>query len=213
MLGIGRLMTQKIAVCARIKILPVAFAALFADGKRNGAVRVLRMDGRDDLADEIIRVKRVLAALQNERAKAEVVPLRAAGKNLLFRQTVSRHVSVIPTDATIVTVIFAVIRKLNESAHVHVRAVVRAAHLVRGLLQRRVIGIGLQNRLKFRIAEVTLLAQTVDQSVNFICGHEIPPFFKFGVAHSACGFSSVRIARIVSEMRSSSVQPSISAPR
>ena len=35
----------------------------------------------------------------------------------------------------------------------------------------------------------------------------------FGVAHSACGFSSVRIARIVSEMRSSSVRPSISAPR
>ena len=53
----------------------------------------------------------------------------------------------------------------------------RAAHLVRGLLQRRIIGVRLQNRFKFRIAEVTLLAQTVDQSVNFICGHEIPPFF------------------------------------
>ena len=62
MLGIGRLVTQKIAVCARIKILLVAFAALFADGKRNGAVRVLRMDGRDNLADEVIRVERVLAA-------------------------------------------------------------------------------------------------------------------------------------------------------
>ena len=71
--------------CARIKILLVAFAALFADGKRNGAVRVLRMDGRDNLADEVICVERVLAALQNERAKAEVVPLRAAGENLLFR--------------------------------------------------------------------------------------------------------------------------------
>ena len=121
------------------------------------------------ISSEVIRVKSC-----KTNAKAEVY-LRAAGKNLLFRQTVARRVSVIPTDATIVTVIFAVVRKLNESAHVHVRAVVRAAHLVCGLFAARVIGVSL--RLKFRIAEVTLLAQTVDQSVNFICGHEIPPFF------------------------------------
>ena len=102
-------MAEQVAICACVKKSLVAFPAPLADGKRDGTVGISAFYGRDQGAQPLIVPVGILAALQNEGAKAQCVAGSAAGENLFLVQSVSVDVFAAIADTAVETVVFAVI--------------------------------------------------------------------------------------------------------
>lgn len=69
MLRIRSFVAQQITVGACIEVCLIAGTAFLADGQRNGAVRMLLVDGADDSADFVIRIIRILATCSTKVRK------------------------------------------------------------------------------------------------------------------------------------------------
>ena len=76
-------MPQQITVGAGGKKPLVTLAAALAQGQRNRRVRMMRADGRDEFGKAIVVEPGVFAALEDERAEAEVVADLAAAEDFV----------------------------------------------------------------------------------------------------------------------------------
>ena len=157
--AVGSLVPQQIPVRTGTVIGEIALARLFADGQRDRAVRKARADTRHDRTDACIREERIFAALQNERAVAERVTFFTAGEYGIRIQAIPLHTGVAAADAAVVTVVFAIVRKLDQTAHKHGVSVNTSAHRICGGKQRVVESSGLQHSLQFRIGQISLRLQ------------------------------------------------------
>ena len=159
-MAVGRgLMPQEIAVCTRVKVCLIARARLFADGERDGAVGIALADRGDDGADLVVGIVGILAALQDKGAESERIALAAAGEDVHQLQPVAGGVPVSVPDAAVVAVVFAVVGKFDESAHIDRVAVSLTAHRIRRLAQQFVRRVRLQQRAERLVRQVARVAQ------------------------------------------------------
>ena len=119
---------QKIAVCLGVKKRLITFPGAFADGKGHCAVWEFFFDRTHDLTDFFIGKPKILSALEDESAKAQLISGPAAGKNLLLCQTVAFCLTIAGADTAVIAVISAVVGKFNESADPYLVPVVAVAH-------------------------------------------------------------------------------------
>lgn len=87
----------------------------FPDGKGDRTVRKSGMDCVNDVCQDGIGKISILASLQNEGAKAQLISVLAAVQNGLLRQAVSAGILVAPPDSAIEAVIFAVVCKFDQA--------------------------------------------------------------------------------------------------
>ena len=80
---VGGLVAQQVALGARVMQGLVARAAALPHRQRHGAVGMGGADARDDVAEALVGKPRVLAALQDEGAKAEPVAFLHAREDAL----------------------------------------------------------------------------------------------------------------------------------
>ena len=114
---ICRFVAQQIAPCTCIKIGLIVFSCLFADGECNSTVGKCRMDRSHKRADPFCCKIKIFPALQDKGTKAECIAFSAAGEDFFFCQPVAVGMTVSGPDTAIVAVIFAVIGKLDQTAH------------------------------------------------------------------------------------------------
>ena len=116
---VRRLVAEQVAVCPGVIEGLVICPRHLPQGEGHGAVGVVGFDGPKEPAHAGNGKGPVLAALENEGAKAQPVALGAAGENILVRQAVAVAVLVRPADAAVVAVVFAVVCKFNDAAEEH----------------------------------------------------------------------------------------------
>ena len=117
-----RLVAQQIPVRASVKQPLVGRPAPFSDGERNGAVRKVPPDGRDQGDQPVIRPVSILAALQDEGPEIQRVACLAAGQYLLLRQAIAVRRLVGPTQAAIEAVVAAIACKFNDAPEKDLRS-------------------------------------------------------------------------------------------
>ena len=120
MLFVRRLVTKEISVRAGIVEALIALIGLLADRERDRAVRVRFLDLRYDLADFIVGIVRILAALKYKGLKAQLRALIAARKDLFFSKAVAARVFVAAADPAVIAVVFTVIGELDQAAKIDV---------------------------------------------------------------------------------------------
>ena len=127
--GIGRLLPQKIPLRSGIKIRLIALPAFLPDGQGNGAVRMVSMDLRYQLAHPLIGIPRILAPLQHKGAEAQLAALPAAVQNLLLAQPIAPGVLITPADAAVIAVVLADVGELDEPPEIDLMTVDPVPHL------------------------------------------------------------------------------------
>ena len=172
--GIRRFVAQKIAVCPRGVELFKALSSALAKRQRDGAVRVGFANGTDDIHHALIGKVRVLAALQNEGAEAEVIAYLAALQDLFLGQAIALGIAVASANAAVQAIVFAVVGILDQSADIDLTGVVLFAHgsCTRMQIFLCVIVLHFNEKGKLLIGQVMLLFQFINQ---FICVHEFCP--------------------------------------
>ena len=109
-------MAQQIAIRPRLKETPVAFFGFFPCGEGDGAVGIAAFDLRNQAGKKIVRIIGVFAALQHKRAESQAIALPAAVQYFFFAEAVPGSLTVVPADAAVKAVVFAVAGKLNQAA-------------------------------------------------------------------------------------------------
>ena len=130
------LVPQQIPVCAGVKHPLIIAGAVFAERKRNGAVRIFLPDGGNHAADAVHR-ENAFAALKHKRAEAERIAFGTAAENLLVRQNVAFTGAVAPADAAVQTVVPAHVADFNQPANENGGAVDFAADSIGQLRSSR----------------------------------------------------------------------------
>ena len=85
---VRRFVPQQIAICARVEHSLIFLTGEFAERQRNGAVGEFTLYPCDDAAD-LVSGEYPLAALEHKGAKAERIPLAAAGVYLLLGKDIA----------------------------------------------------------------------------------------------------------------------------
>lgn len=125
MVRVRRLVAEQVAVCPGVIQGLVILPRHLSQGEGHGAVGVVGFDGPKEPAHAGNGKGSILAALENEGAKAQLIALGAAGENILVRQAVAVAVLVRPADAAVVAVVAAEVTDLDETAGVDLGAVNR----------------------------------------------------------------------------------------
>lgn len=123
MLFIRSLMAQQISVRPCIKIALIAFLWLFSDRECNCAVRILCLNPGHYPTDALIRIVRILTALQHKGAKAKLIATLAACHNLLRAQAIAVRVRITVPYAAIEAIVFAVVGKLYQPSYKNLIAI------------------------------------------------------------------------------------------
>ena len=89
---------------------------------------MLVLDGLNDADDHVILIVGILAALQNDRPKAQVIAVGRASQDVLFGQPVSVGISVRTSYAAVVAVVFAVVGELDQASYVDLVAIMRTGN-------------------------------------------------------------------------------------
>lgn len=111
-------MAQQITICSCFFPKLIGFTAAFANGKRNGTVRISLFYGADDSCQICVAVDKIFTTLQNKGSKAQGVALLTAGKDLFFGQAVANSFCVAASYSTVITVISAVIGEFYQPANI-----------------------------------------------------------------------------------------------
>ena len=118
------LVAEKVSVCSGLKEPSVTLSGKFPDGKSDRAVRKTLPDSGDDICHPVFREPSVLAALEDKGAEAETVSVFAAGKNLIFGQSVADRVFIAFAYAAVIAVVPAVVGKFDQPPDIDVLSVV-----------------------------------------------------------------------------------------
>jgi hypothetical protein len=172
MLRVRRLMPKEIPVrpCVKKPLIYVAFS--LPDGKRDRHIGKTLTDRVDDLTEVIVRKSRILPALEDKRAEAEIISLFTAFEDLIIREAVPVKLPVVPADAAVPAVIPAIICKFDEPAEINIVAVNgirpdprRAPELIAFISCHRAAAS--QKSQELIISEVALCIQFLDQFRHF----------------------------------------------
>ena len=123
-----RLVTQQVTFGARLMQTLVALAASLAERQRDRAVGMRRMDALYNAAEHVVGEEGVFPALQNERAKSQLVACVRTFDDLVGGEAVAACGGVRPADAAVQAIVLAEARHLDEPAGEHLRAVYPPAH-------------------------------------------------------------------------------------
>ena len=116
MILIRRLMAEEIpARTGPVKSL-IALPAFFTDAERHHHVRVKSLYTLNDPADHLLRIILILPALKNGRQETELIPPAGTGNNLLRIKPEAPDTGIPAPYPAVITVIPAVIRKLDQPA-------------------------------------------------------------------------------------------------
>ena len=119
MLLIRSLMTEKISVHAGFSVASVRLLRFFSNGKGQGTVRVFCFNLMYNRKKSFICIISVLSSLKNKSPESQFITLLTAEENVFFCQSVSLGIFVAAADTTVITVIFAVIGKFNQSSYIN----------------------------------------------------------------------------------------------
>ena len=111
-------MAQQIPIGTSGKKLFIAFPTAFPYGKGDGAVGMIFSNGRYQMAQTIIVIPHILAALEHKCAKSQGITSTARLQNFFFRQTVSLRLSVAFADTAIIAIIFADVGNFHQSTDI-----------------------------------------------------------------------------------------------
>ena len=148
---IGSFMAQKVAVGTCTEKGVVALFRFFPEGEGNGAVRKPVPDFGDNPADSGIRIIGILTPLQNIGAKSQPVPLLTAGEDFLLAQSVPLDLLISPADSAVITIIPAVIGKLNQSPDIDLIPIDLPAFFIRRTQKTGIEFVALQQRRQLMI--------------------------------------------------------------
>ena len=126
--GACRLVTQQVTPSARFMQTLVAFAASLAERQRDRTVGMCHSNAADYAAEHVVGEERVFPALQNERAKSQLVAFVRTFDDLVGGKAVATRRCIRPADAAVQAIVPAEARHLNEPAGEHLRAVYPPAH-------------------------------------------------------------------------------------
>lgn len=118
MLWIMCLMPQKISVGSGVEESPIAVEGLLSNGKRDGTIRVETFDVCDQADHFLIRIIRILSALQYEGSESQFISGLAAGEDIFFREPIASGAGVAPADSAVETIVFAVVGEFDQSADI-----------------------------------------------------------------------------------------------
>ena len=165
------LMPEQVAVRARFPEDAVTLPGTLADGERDGAVRPAGTDRSDNVCKTFIRIPPVFAALEHKGTESQFVSVRAAVKDLFFRQPVALCVRIAFPDPAVIAVISAVISKLDQPPDVHVMPVMPDADLSCPIKEiPGCFGAPSPDEIcPFTASQGTVLLQFVDQRLDPAC--------------------------------------------
>ena len=123
-------MTQKITVGSCLLICTITLLGFFSNRKCQCTIRINFFDTADQTDQFFICIISVFSPLENKCPKSQFVSLPAAGKNILFCQTVTLGISVAAADSTVIAVIFTVICKLDQTTYIDFISVYLLPHLI-----------------------------------------------------------------------------------
>ena len=121
---IRRLMTKKITIYSRLKILFIGLSGLFPDGQGNCTVGVSFPYRRNNVYDSLIRKIGILSPLHHERPKTQSIPFLTTGKNLFLGKAITLHLAIVSLDSAIMAVILAKVRKFNQPSRIDSASVI-----------------------------------------------------------------------------------------
>ena len=187
----------------------IALPGPLSDGEGHRAVGVPGPDLRDQVADPLIRIIRVLSPLQDQGPKAQPVAVFTAAKDPVPVQAVAVRLPVGPADAAVIAVVFTIVRKLDQAAQVDLPAVFPAGCLrsflveVSGLLP----GQGLQQGPQVLPREGAVPLQPVDPVKILWIAHGLFPY-PFRICRAGLSLPAVRLLR---PLRALSQSPRVAA--
>ena len=128
--GVVCFMAQQIAVGSCAEQSFVFLSLHLAQRERDGAVGICAPDGAHHILPHVIAAL-LLASLQYESTKPQLVPLPAGVQDFVLSQFVARHQCVGSPDAAIQAVVATAVAHLYQSAYVYVIAKLPLSHLSR----------------------------------------------------------------------------------
>ena len=108
----------------------------------------------------------ILASLQDKGPETKLPALLTAGKNVLLRQAVPVRIRITAADPAVITVVPAVIGKLNQSTDIYIMPVNRLRHgsrLLCGIISERIVLIRRKERDPFLTLQSLLIFQLINQ--------------------------------------------------
>ena len=112
-------MPQEITVSTCLVKCTIAFFGFFTNGKCQCTIRIFFLDFLNQMHYLFIGKKRIFSPLKNKCPKPEFISFGTACHDVFFCQTISLCLPVTSPDATVKTIIFAVVCKLDQSTYIN----------------------------------------------------------------------------------------------
>ena len=129
---------------------------------------MLRLDGTHQIGDAFFCIVGILAALQDKGAETQIPAFPTAFKDFLLCQAVALGAGIAAADAAVITVVFAVIGKFDQSADINSPAIDPFTNR-NSLLGQIAFDFGViegDQGQQVLIGQIFCLCQTVDQMLH-----------------------------------------------